>query len=154
MMAVETREAVRQAGAKQFQVRRVGVFLGAEITGIDLTKPLDTDTVMASVARTGRLLCVGEAFPWGGVTARKMFGGAGLYRDGKMFGLITGDVAYLKVDDTNRQEFVEAGSEPFKPYAEEGPSMSYYEIPPEVLEDRVELVTWAQRSLEIQKRRK
>ena len=32
-------------------------------------KPLDTDTVMASVARTGRLLCVGEAFPWGGVTA-------------------------------------------------------------------------------------
>jgi len=32
-------------------------------------KPLDTDTVMASVARTGRLLCVGEAWPWGGVTA-------------------------------------------------------------------------------------
>jgi pyruvate/2-oxoglutarate/acetoin dehydrogenase E1 component len=32
-------------------------------------KPLDTDTVLASVARTGRLLCVGESFPWGGVTA-------------------------------------------------------------------------------------
>jgi pyruvate dehydrogenase E1 component beta subunit/2-oxoisovalerate dehydrogenase E1 component beta subunit len=32
-------------------------------------KPLDTDTVMASIARTGRLLCVGEAWPWGGVTA-------------------------------------------------------------------------------------
>ena len=32
-------------------------------------KPLDTDTVMASVARTGRLLCVGESWPWGGVTA-------------------------------------------------------------------------------------
>ena len=32
-------------------------------------KPLDTDTVIASVARTGRLLCVGEAWPWGGVTA-------------------------------------------------------------------------------------
>jgi acetoin:2,6-dichlorophenolindophenol oxidoreductase subunit beta len=30
---------------------------------------LDTDTVMASVARTGRLLGVGEAWPWGGVTA-------------------------------------------------------------------------------------
>ena len=24
---------------------------------------------------------------WGGVTSRRMFGGAGLYRDGKMFGL-------------------------------------------------------------------
>jgi pyruvate dehydrogenase E1 component beta subunit/2-oxoisovalerate dehydrogenase E1 component beta subunit len=44
---------------------------GTEIEVVDLrtVKPLDTDTVMASVARTGRLLCVGESFPWGGVTA-------------------------------------------------------------------------------------
>lgn len=66
---------------------------------------------------------------WGGVTARKMFGGAGLYRDGKMFGLIAGDVAYLKVDDSNRQDFVQAGAGPFKPYADQDVSMSYYEIP-------------------------
>jgi pyruvate/2-oxoglutarate/acetoin dehydrogenase E1 component len=44
---------------------------GWEMEVVDLrsVKPLDTDTVMASVARTGRLLCVGEAWPWGGVTA-------------------------------------------------------------------------------------
>ena len=44
---------------------------GWEIEVVDLrsVKPLDTDTVMASVARTGRLLCVGEAWPWGGVTS-------------------------------------------------------------------------------------
>lgn len=44
---------------------------GTEIEVVDLRsiKPLDTDTVMASVARTGRLLCVGESWPWGGVTA-------------------------------------------------------------------------------------
>jgi acetoin:2,6-dichlorophenolindophenol oxidoreductase subunit beta len=44
---------------------------GTEIEVVDLrtVKPLDTDTIIASVARTGRLLCVGEAFPWGGVTA-------------------------------------------------------------------------------------
>jgi pyruvate dehydrogenase E1 component beta subunit/2-oxoisovalerate dehydrogenase E1 component beta subunit len=44
---------------------------GYQIEVVDLrsVKPLDTDTVMASVARTGRLLCVGEAWPWGGVTA-------------------------------------------------------------------------------------
>ena len=47
---------------------------------------------------------------WGNVSARRMFGGAGLYRDGKMFGLIADDVAYLKVDDSNREEFVQAGS--------------------------------------------
>jgi pyruvate dehydrogenase E1 component beta subunit/2-oxoisovalerate dehydrogenase E1 component beta subunit len=44
---------------------------GWEIEVVDLrsVKPLDTDTIVASVARTGRLLCVGEAWPWGGVTA-------------------------------------------------------------------------------------
>jgi len=44
---------------------------GWDIEVIDLRsiKPLDTDTVLASVARTGRLLAVGEAWPWGGVTA-------------------------------------------------------------------------------------
>jgi pyruvate dehydrogenase E1 component beta subunit/2-oxoisovalerate dehydrogenase E1 component beta subunit len=44
---------------------------GVEVEVVDLRsiKPLDTDTLMASVARTGRLLCVGEAWPWGGVTA-------------------------------------------------------------------------------------
>ncbi len=44
---------------------------GWEIEVVDLrsVKPLDTDTVMASVARTGRLLCVGESWPWGGVSA-------------------------------------------------------------------------------------
>ena len=44
---------------------------GWEIEVVDLrsVKPLDTDTVMGSVARTGRLLCVGESWPWGGVTS-------------------------------------------------------------------------------------
>ena len=40
-----------------------------EIVDLRTVKPLDTATVLASVARTGRLLAVGEAFPWGGVTA-------------------------------------------------------------------------------------
>ena len=44
---------------------------GWEIEVVDLrtVKPMDTDTIIASVARTGRLLCVGESWPWGGVTA-------------------------------------------------------------------------------------
>jgi DNA transformation protein len=91
---------------------------------------------------------------WGGVTARRTFGGAGLYRDGKMFGLVADDVAYLKVDDSNREEFERAGSSPFKPYADQPVEMSYYEIPPEVLEDPEELVRWAKRSLAIQKGKK
>jgi pyruvate dehydrogenase E1 component beta subunit/2-oxoisovalerate dehydrogenase E1 component beta subunit len=44
---------------------------GALVEVVDLrtVKPLDTDTVIASVARTGKLLAVGESWPWGGVTA-------------------------------------------------------------------------------------
>ncbi len=44
---------------------------GYEIEIVDLrtVKPLDLDTVLASVARTGRLLCVSEEWPWGGVAA-------------------------------------------------------------------------------------
>jgi pyruvate dehydrogenase E1 component beta subunit/2-oxoisovalerate dehydrogenase E1 component beta subunit len=44
---------------------------GYQVEVVDLrsVKPIDTDCILASVARTGRLLCVGESFPWGGVTA-------------------------------------------------------------------------------------
>lgn len=44
---------------------------GYELEVVDLrsVKPLDTDTILASVARTGRLLVVSEDFPWGGVAA-------------------------------------------------------------------------------------
>ena len=56
-------EAVRAADRLQAD--------GWEIEVVDLrsVKPLDLDTILASVARTGRLLALGEAFPWGGVTA-------------------------------------------------------------------------------------
>lgn len=40
-----------------------------EIVDLRTVKPLDTDTVLASVSRTGRLLCVSEEWPWGGVSA-------------------------------------------------------------------------------------
>lgn len=36
-----------------------------EVVDLRSVKPIDTDTILASVARTGRLLTVGEAFPWG-----------------------------------------------------------------------------------------
>ncbi len=40
-----------------------------EVVDLRTVKPIDTDTVLASVARTGRLLVVSEDFPWGGVAA-------------------------------------------------------------------------------------
>ena len=58
-------------------------------------KPLDTDTVVASVARTGRLLAVGEAWPWGGVTAEII---ARVSSEG--FGLLDAPPARLNAKDT------------------------------------------------------
>jgi acetoin:2,6-dichlorophenolindophenol oxidoreductase subunit beta len=40
-----------------------------EVVDLRCVKPIDLDTVLASVARTARLLCVGESWPWGGVNA-------------------------------------------------------------------------------------
>lgn len=88
---------------------------------------------------------------WRGVSSRKMFGGVGLYKEGKMFGLIAGDQLFFKVDETNKDSYIEAGSQPFKPYADKATTMSYYEIPIDILEQPEELVLWAEKSLEIQK---
>ena len=87
---------------------------------------------------------------WGGVTARRMFGGAGLYKSGKMFGLVADDVLYLKVDDSNRYQYERAGSRPFKPYPGKPVTMSYWEVPAEIMEDSQLLTLWSERSLAIQ----
>ena len=70
---------------------------GWEIEVIDLRtiKPLDTDTVLASVARTGRVLAVGEAWPWGGVTAEII---ARVATEG--FGLLDAPPQRLNAKDT------------------------------------------------------
>lgn len=70
---------------------------GWEVEVVDLrsVKPLDTDTVVASVARTGRLLAVGEGWPWGGVTAEIL---ARVASEG--FGLLDAPPARLNAKDT------------------------------------------------------
>lgn len=82
--------------------------------------------------------------PLGQVSARKMFGGYGIYHQGLMIGLVADDTLYLKVDEQIRAAFTAAGSEPFvyhkrgKPY-----SMSYYRAPESALDETDELCRWA-----------
>lgn len=82
------------------------------------------------------------------VTARRMFGGAGLYSDGVFFALIYDDTLYFKVDASNREDYLGRGCVPFQPYAERGNAvvMNYYSVPPEVLEDNEELAVWARKA--------
>lgn len=83
-----------------------------------------------------------------GLVSRRMFGGAGLYQDELFFGLIFADTLYFKVNDDNRACYEERGMDRFRPYKNRPHvSLTYYEVPPEVLEDREELVTWARQSV-------
>ena len=81
-----------------------------------------------------------QLFDFHGVVIRRMFGGVGLFCHGKMFRLIADDVAYLKVDETNKEKYVLAGSSPLKPFPHRPTVLSYYEIPVDILEDSGELV--------------
>ena len=83
-----------------------------------------------------------------GVSARAMFGGYGLYRDGVIFGIIADDTLYFKVGDSNRAQYEAAGSRPFSYGTARGKKavMSYWEVPARVLEDRKTAAAWAEES--------
>jgi DNA transformation protein len=88
------------------------------------------------------------------VTARAMFGGVGIYSSGLFFALIDDDTVYLKVDDTNRADFQAAGMGPFRPFGEDSPSMNYFELPAELLEEPDRLRPWMHKALEVARRKR
>ncbi|MFH2054894.1 MAG: TfoX/Sxy family protein [bacterium] len=84
--------------------------------------------------------------------SRRMFGAVGFYGEGLFFALADDNVLYFKVDDSNRDDYLEAGMHPFQPVNDTKP-MQYYEVPPEVLEDRGELRLWTRRSIAVARRK-
>ena len=88
------------------------------------------------------------------VRAKSMFGGVGVYSGDYFFALIDDDVLYLKVDDTNRPDFVARGMKPFAPFGEGGEVMQYYRLPEELLDDTDELKPWVEKSVDVAARKK
>lgn len=82
--------------------------------------------------------------PLGKLSARAMFGGHGLYFDGKIFGIEAGGTIYFKVTPSNRANYQAAGSHPFQ-YASQHKSvtLTYWKVPDEVLENRELALSWA-----------
>ena len=83
----------------------------------------------------------------GAVECRAMFGGYGLYRREKMFGIIFKGRLYFKISTSTRPDFEAHGMEPFRPGAKQT-LKSFYEVPSEVVEDITELLTWVGKAIE------
>ena len=81
--------------------------------------------------------------PVGDVKGRAMFGGYGIFHEGLMFALIAEDTLYFKVNESNRDMYKRAQSNPF-PHG-----ISYWEVPTDVLEENTKLHEWANISIKI-----
>ncbi|MDH3280738.1 MAG: TfoX/Sxy family protein [Gammaproteobacteria bacterium] len=87
---------------------------------------------------------------FGRVQFRKMFGGYGVFYDGLMIGLVADEMLYLKADAQSAVRFRERDCAQFSyRKGEQQVSMSYYQAPPEVLEDPAELAAWARSAFEV-----
>jgi DNA transformation protein and related proteins len=94
--------------------------------------------------------------PLGGMKARKMFGGHGIYQHGIFFALISDDVLYFKVDATSRQDYEAYGSKPFTYAAKDKKTvvLSYWEVPADVLESHADLAQWVAKAVSVARQAK
>jgi DNA transformation protein len=86
---------------------------------------------------------------WGAVSARRMFGGQGLYHEGLMFAIVMDNRLYLKADDLNRPEFEALGLTPFTyPMKGKTVALSYWTAPDAIFDEPTEAVHWARSAWE------
>ena len=91
--------------------------------------------------------------PLGDIRVRRMFGGAGLFLEDTMFGLISEDSLFLKADDENRPDFEAEGLQPIT-YERLGRTiaLSYWEAPEHLLDDPDALLRWSRRAWQAARR--
>ena len=81
--------------------------------------------------------------PLGDVSSRNFFGGYGIFESSAMFALVNSrSDLFLKVDDTNRSRFDDAG-------AKQHGKMPYFQVLLEIMENSDALRDWAEVSLKI-----
>jgi len=70
------------------------------------------------------------------VTIKRMFGGLGIYRDDRIFGLVAYDELFLKADAESAPAFAAAGSTQFIYEGGKTPvAMPYWRLPAEAFDD-------------------
>ncbi|WP_040280038.1 TfoX/Sxy family protein [Psychroserpens damuponensis] len=89
---------------------------------------------------------------WKTIHPKRMFGVIGLYADGYMFGIISKEMVYFKVANSNQAHYKAADAQSLKLFKNNSVVASFYEVPIAVLEDADQLTIWAEASLNIQKK--
>jgi DNA transformation protein and related proteins len=98
--------------------------------------------------------------PFGQVTIRRMFSGAGIFRDGLMFGLVVREVIYLKADETSTADFEREGCGPFTYVRGKNSgqpkqhALPFWRLPERLYDDPDELAEWARKAFAIAERKK
>jgi DNA transformation protein len=84
------------------------------------------------------------------VRAKAMFGAHGIYSGGKFFAILDEGRLFFKTDAASQAEYTARGMGPFT-YEMKGKvmTMSYHEVPPEVLEQPQELTAWARHAIQL-----
>lgn len=88
--------------------------------------------------------------PLGGVVSRRMFGGAGIFRDGLMFALVVREELYLKAEEATVPEFEAEGCGPFVYGTKKGERAirSYWRAPEFLMDDDDAMRAWCGRAAE------
>ena len=76
-------------------------------------------------------------------------GGVALLHRGSAFAKIKHDRVWLKVDDSNREDFEKLGMQQYTYGKDNARKLNFFETPVDVLEDAEELVAWARESMEL-----
>lgn len=85
---------------------------------------------------------------FGPISVRRMFGGAGLFSDGLMFGLVLRGDIFLKADEEKIPSLKTEGSHPFVYTSKRREvTLSYWRLPDRLLDDPDELALFARAAL-------
>jgi DNA transformation protein len=84
------------------------------------------------------------------VRAKAMFGAHGIYSGEHFFGILDEGRLFFKTDATSQADYAARGMGPFT-YESKGKvmTMSYHEVPPDVLEQPLELTIWVRRAIQV-----
>ncbi len=89
-----------------------------------------------------------------GISSKSMFGGYGYYKNGKIFGIVAEGKLFFKVGESNKSDYESRGLKPyvFKAHNGREQTLSYWEVPEDIVEDSESLEEWIEKAIQAHKK--